>query len=129
MSEVGFLPDFFARGLSLSLAPPFDGLMIAQEIRLVIKPVVEVFSWLIGGALTGRGHSSLVSNRSLCFTYEASKYQKCQAAFFDLHQLPGMRDAVCGGGNVPFRNDLLSLQPVVSISSGWSCSCDRSGNS
>ena len=43
MAEVGFLPDFFARGLSLSLAPPFDGLMIAQEIRLVIKPVVEVF--------------------------------------------------------------------------------------
>ena len=41
MSEVGFLPDFFARRLSLSFVPPFDGLMIAREDWFVIKLVVE----------------------------------------------------------------------------------------
>ena len=56
MSEVGFLPDFFARRLSLSFVLPFDGLMIAREDWFVIKLVVE-FGLIIHlpGCVTFRG--------------------------------------------------------------------------
>ena len=56
MSEVGFLPDFFARRLSLSFVPPFDGLMIAREDWFVIKLVVEYGLIIhLPGCVTFRG--------------------------------------------------------------------------
>ena len=70
MSEVGFLPDFFARRLSLSFVPPFDGLMIAREDWFVIKLVVE-FGLIIHlpGCVTFRGGLKKHGHGTPCYHF------------------------------------------------------------